>query len=150
MKKSILFGALAFFAVSAMSIQDVNAQNEEKANAKKIESVSEKQEKAAPVKVAQEPVKKKDDCCADKKVSAEKKSDCCAEKKVSAEKKSDCCADKNVSEKKDSKDCCADEKVKVGEKKVKAEGKRIHSNDAVKPDGKRAKKAAVKSSKAEN
>ena len=150
MKKSILFGALAFFAVSAMSIQDVNAQTEEKAKAKKVESVSEKQEKAVPVKVAQEPVKKKDDCCADKKVSADKKSDCCAEKKVSAEKKSDCCADKNVSEKKESKDCCADKKMKAEEKNVKAEGKKIRSNEAVKPDGKKAKKASVKSSKTEN
>ena len=135
MKKSILFGALAFFAVSAMSIQDANAQNEEKAKVKKVESVSEKQEKAAPVKVAQEPVKK-DDCCAEKKVSSEKKADCCAEKKVS--------------EKKDSKDCCADKKMKEEKKNVKAEGKRVRPKDAAKPDTKRTKKASVKSSKTEN
>ena len=150
MKKSILFGALAFCAVSAMSIQDGNAQNEEKAKVKKVESVSEKQEKNAPVKFTQEPVKKKDDCCAEKKVLTDKKSDYCADKKESADKKSDCCANKNVSEKKESKDCCADEKMKAEEKKVKAEGKRIRSNDAVKPDGKRAKKASLKSSKTEN
>lgn len=136
MKKSILFGALAFFAVSAMSIQDANAQNEEKAKAKKIESVSEKQEKAAPVKVAQEPVKKKDGCCAEKKVSSEKKADCCAEKKVL--------------EKKDSKDCCADKKMKEEKKNVKAEGKRVRPKDAMKRDAKRTKKASVKSSKTEN
>lgn len=136
MKKSILFGALVFFAVSAMSIQDVNAQNEEKVSAKKVETVSSKQEKAAPVKVAQEPVKKKDDCCADKKVSSEKKADCCAEK--------------NVSEKKDSKDCCADKKMKEEKKNVKAEGKRVRPKDAVKRDTKRTKKASVKSSKNEN
>lgn len=136
MKKSILFGALAFFAVSAMSIQDANAQNEEKAKVKKVESVSEKQEKAAPVKVAQEPVKKKDDCCAEKKVSSEKKADCCAEKKMS--------------EKKDSKECCADKKMKEEKKDVKAEGKRVRPKDAAKPDTKRTKKASVKSSKTEN
>ena len=135
MKKSILFGALAFFAVSAMSIQDANAQNEEKAKAKKIESVSEKQEKAAPAKVVQEPVKK-DNCCAEKNVSSEKKADCCAEKKVS--------------EKKDSKDCCADKKMKEEKKNVKAEGKRVRPKDAVKRDTKRTKKASVKSSKTEN
>ena len=136
MKKSILFGALAFFAVSAMSIQDANAQNEEKTKVKKVESVSEKQEKAVPVKVAQEPVKKKDDCCAEKKVSSEKKADCCAEKKMS--------------EKKDSKDCCADKKMKEEKKNVKAEGKRVRPKDATKPDTKRTKKASVKSSKTEN
>jgi hypothetical protein len=136
MKKSILFGALAFFAVSAMSIQDANAQNEEKAKVKKVESVSEKQEKAVPVKVAQEPVKKKDDCCAEKKVSSEKKADCCAEKKMS--------------EKKDSKECCADKKMKEEKKNVKAEGKRVRPKDATKPDTKRTKKASVKSSKTEN
>ena len=136
MKKSILFGALAFFAVSAMSIQDANAQNEEKAKVKKVESVSEKQEKAVPLKVAQEPVKKKDDCCAEKKVSSEKKADCCAEKKMS--------------EKKDSKDCCADKKMKEEKKNVKAEGKRVRPKDATKPDTKRTKKASVKSSKTEN
>ena len=135
MKKSILFGALAFFAVSAMSIQDANAQNEEKAPVKKVESVSEKQEKAVPLKVAQEPVKKKDDCCAEK---------------ISAEKKSDCCADKKVAEKKDSKECCADKKMKEEKKNVKAEGKRVRPKDATKPDTKRTKKASVKSSKTEN
>lgn len=150
MKKSILFGALAFFAVSAMSIQDANAQNEEKTNAKKVEVMNEKQEKA-PVKVAQEPVKKNSDCCAEKNVSAEKKGDCCSDKKVSEKKESkDCCADKKISEKKDSKDCCADKKMKGGKKEIKAEGKRIRPNDAVKPDSKRAKKASVKTSKTEN
>ena len=136
MKKSILFGALAFFAVSAMSIQDVNAQNEVKADSKKVESVSEKQEKPSSTKVAQEPVKKKDDCC--------------AEKKVSADKKADCCADKKVSEKKESKDCCADKKMKAEEKKVRAEGKRIRpKEDVVKPEFKKNKKAAVKSDKSD-
>ena len=35
MKKSILFGALAFFAISAMGIQDANAQNEVKVKKKR-------------------------------------------------------------------------------------------------------------------
>ena len=134
MKKSILFGALAFFAVSAMSIQDVNAQNEVKVNTKKAETVSEKQEKPAVSTVAQ-PVKK-DDCCADKKLSTDKKEskDCCADKKVAADKKKtdDCCADKKVNE--------TEKKAKDDAKVVKKEGKKVR-HSAVKPKTQKAKKA---------
>ena len=134
MKKSILFGALAFFAVSAMSIQDLNAQNEVKANAKKVESVSEKQENPSAVKVTQEPVKQDDA----KKVSCdkEKAGSCCEGKKVAADKKK-------------TDECCADKKMKAEEKKLKAEGKKTRHKDAVTRDAKKAKRVGVKSAKAD-
>ena len=149
MKKSILFGALAFFAVSAMGIQDANAQNEVKVNAKKAETVSQKQEKTTTTAVSQEPVKKKDDCCADKKTD-QKKGDCCADKKVKEKKESkDCCADKKVAaDQKKTDDCCADKKVKSGEKQLKTDGKKDQQN-AVKPASKKAKKSKIKQSKAD-
>ena len=122
MKKSILLGALAFVAISAMSIQNVNAQvKEEKKEAQKTVKMAEKEQ--APAATMQEPVK---------------------------QKKGDCCAEKKVSEKKDSKDCCADKTMKEEKKNVKAEGKRVRPKDAVKRDTKRTKKASVKSSKTEN
>ena len=67
MKKSILLGALAFFAISAMSIQNVNAQDtKEKQETKKAVKMAEKEQ--APAATMQEPVKeKKGDCCAEKK-----------------------------------------------------------------------------------
>ena len=89
MKKSILFGALAFFAVSAMGIQDANAQEVKVKKAENATTVTVEKQTPSSTTVAQEPVKqKKDDCCADKTVSADKKKgDCCAEKTVSADKK---------------------------------------------------------------
>ncbi len=143
MKKSILFGALAFFAISAMSIQNVNAQvKEEKQETKKAVKMAEKEQ--APAATMQEPVKeKKGDCCAEKKDA--KKGDCCAEKKDM--KKGDCKA-----EKKDMKkgDCCAEKKdckheaeknIKVEGKKVKLDGKKDHKHPkhAMKPEGKMKK-----------
>ena len=146
MKKSILLGALAFFAISAMSIQNVNAQvKEEKQETKKAVKMAEKEQ--APAATIQEPVKeKKGDCCTEKKDV--KKGDCCAEKKDV--KKGDCCA-----EKKDMKkgDCCAEKKdvkhegeknVKSDEKNLKLEGKKMkydgkkdhmHPKHATKPEG---------------
>lgn len=95
MKKSILFGALAMFAIGALSIQDVNAQNAEVKSKKTETTVVKPEKQPVATTVAQEPVKqKKDDCCADKKACADKKKgDCCAEKKVvTSEKqvKADC------------------------------------------------------------
>ena len=89
MKKSILFGALAFFAVSAMGIQDANAQEVRVKKAENATAVSVEKQKPSSTTVAQEPVKqKKDDCCADKNVSADKKKgDCCSEKNVNCDKK---------------------------------------------------------------
>ena len=121
MKKSILFGALAFFAISAMGIQDANAQNEVKVKKAETTAVSEEQGKPSTSTVSQVPVKqKKDDCCAEKKEAK----DCCAEKKVSADKK-------------DSKECCA-EKKDACETKVKAERKDEKKASSVKPRGKKA------------
>ena len=82
MKKSLLFGMLAAFAISALSVHNLDAQN--------------------PVKkptTTEKKVEKKDDCCAEKKASCDKKAggECCAEKKVAADqKKADCCAEKKV------------------------------------------------------
>lgn len=143
MKKSFLLGALAFVAISAMSIQNVNAQvKEEKKEAQKTVKMAEKEQ--APAATMQEPVKeKKGDCCAEKKDA--KKGDCCAEKKDM--KKGDCKA-----EKKDMKkgDCCAEKKdgkheaeknIKVEGKKVKLDGKKDHKHPkhAMKPEGKMKK-----------
>ena len=145
MKKSILFGALAIFAMSALGIQDATAQNAD-TKAKKAETTTMTEKKTQPEasNVAQEPVKqKKGDCCAEKKDA--KKGDCCAEKKDM--KKGDCKA-----EKKDMKkgDCCAEKKdckheaeknIKVEGKKVKLDGKKDHKHPkhAMKPEGKMKK-----------
>ena len=90
MKKSILFGALAFFAISAMGIQNATAQDVD-AQAKKAESKAvsvEKKTAPTAITIKQEPVKeKKDDCCAKKEEV--KKTDCCANKKEDV-KKADC------------------------------------------------------------
>ena len=58
MKKSILFGALAIFAISALSIHDATAQNVDK-KAKKAETTTVTEKKAQPeaTTVTQEPVK---------------------------------------------------------------------------------------------
>ena len=84
MKKSILFGALAMFAIGALSIQDVNAQTPVKVKKAETTTVSKTADTPKAATVTQEPVKqKKDDCCAEKKACADKKKgDCCAEKKV--------------------------------------------------------------------
>ena len=121
MKKSILFGALAIFAMSALSIQDATAQNAD-TKAKKAETTTMTEKKTQPEasNVAQEPVK-------------QKKGDCCAEKKDM--KKGDCCAEK--------KDCKheAEKNIKVEGKKVKLDGKKDHKHPkhAMKPEGKMKK-----------
>ncbi len=127
MKKSILFGALAFFAVSAMGIQDANAQEVKVKKAENATTVTVEKQTPSSTTVAQEPVKqKKDDCCADKKVSAEKK-------------KGDCCAEKNVSADKKKGDCCSEKNVNCDKKKAKGEGFKV--------DGKKAKKIEMKARK---
>lgn len=134
MKKSILLGALAFFAISAMSIQNVNAQvKEEKKEAQKTVKMAEKEQ--APAATMQEPVKqKKGDCCAEKKDV--KKGDCCAEKKDM--KKGDCCAEKKDVKHEGEKNVKSDEKnLKLEGKKMKYDGKKDHKHPkhATKPEG---------------
>lgn len=126
MKKSILFGALAFFAVSAMSIENANAQTPVKVKKAETTEVSKKSQAPSTTTVKQEPVKKADDCCADKKVSADKKNaDCCADKKVSADKKFST------------------------DKKVKAETKRVKKADMkVRKEAKKVEKEVEKADKA--
>lgn len=84
MKKSILFGVLAFFAVNAMSIQSIEAQNPVKKST--TEKKVEKKTETTAVSAESNDVKK-DDCCANKNVAADKKAgDCCAaDKKVAAD-----------------------------------------------------------------
>lgn len=116
MKKSILFGALAFFAVSAMSIENANAQTPVKVKKAETTEVSKKSQAPSTTTVKQEPVKKADDCCADKKVSADKKNaDCCADKKVSADKKFS--TDKKVK--------AETKRVKKADMKVRKEAKKV-------------------------
>ena len=116
MKKSILFGALACFAISALGIQNATAQTPD-LKAEKKEISTEKMK--APTTINQEPVKqKKDDCCANKKV--EKKDDCCANKK------------QMKCDKKDKHDGKA---MKHDDKKVrKHDGKKERKQDAMKSD----------------
>lgn len=122
MKKSILLGALAFFAISAMSIQNVNAQdNKEKQETKKAVKMAEKEQ--APAATMQEPVK-------------EKKGECCAEKKDM--KKGDCCAEKKDVKHEGEKNVKSDEKnIKLEGKKMKYDGKKDHKHHkhATKPEG---------------
>lgn len=137
MKKSILFGALAFFAISALGIQEANAQNAEtKIKKTDITSVKEEKEaKPAPNAVMQEPVKqRKDDCCADKKVAPDKKKECCAEKKVSdgeKQMKPEC-----------KKEC------KHGEKQAKPECKKECKHGEKKCDGKKPELKKIEKSEA--
>ena len=133
MKKSILFGALAMFAIGALSIQNVNAQTPVKVKKAETTTVSEKADTPNVTTVKQEPVKqKKDDCCADKKACADKKKgDCCAEKKVSADQKK-------------SDGCCAEKQVTNGEKQVKADCKKDCKHGDKKCDAKKKETATDK------
>ena len=65
MKKSILFGALAFFAISALGIQDATAQNVElKTKKSGTTAVVEKKENPTLSTDTQKPVEqKKAECC---------------------------------------------------------------------------------------
>ena len=128
MKKSILIGALAFFAFSALSIQDVNAQNSEvKQEAKKAIKVEEKEKTPAATTTMQEPVKqKKDECCKEQK----------------AEKKGDCCKEKDL--KHDGEKCVkheGDKNLKHDGKKMKGDGKKDHKHHkhAKRPDDNKVK-----------
>lgn len=130
MKKSILFGAVVFFALSAMGIQNANAQNAE-VDSKKAgtTAVSEKSEKQVTTPVAQEPVKqKKDDCCSDKKISADKKktADCCETKQMEKDKK--VAADRKH-----------DKKMRNG-KAMRPSHKKIHKRDVKKAEAKRVER----------
>ena len=124
MKKTILFGIMAMFAIGAMSIQTANAQNAE-VKVKKAEAakVTTKAEKPSTTTVAQEPVKKTDDCCADKKISADKKknAECCDAKKADNDKK--VAADKKVR---------ADRKARAERKALKVDGKKTRKHEAMK------------------
>ena len=93
MKKSIIFGVLAMFAVSALSIQSVEAQNPVK-NTTTTEKVTVKPQDKKTVTVD----KKTNESCADTKVAKDQKnvkSDCCEQSKVKSETKS-CCSEKKV------------------------------------------------------
>ena len=122
MKKSILFGALAFLAVSALGIQNANAQTKDvKEQPKKVATVSEKEKAPVATEVVQEPVKqKKGECCTDKKVSADKK------------KAGECCADKKASVEGKKPHACCDAKKEMKKEEVKQEMKK-EEKPAVKP-----------------
>lgn len=127
MKKSLLFGMLAAFAISALSVQNLDAQNPVK-KAPTETKVEKKSEKAVS---ADSKEMKKDDCCAEKKATCDKKAggECCAEKKVAADqKKADCCEGKKVAA--DGKQMKADCKkdCKHGDKKCDGKKPEIKSN----------------------
>lgn len=130
MRKSFLFGVLAFFAVSAMSIQSVEAQNPVK-KATTEKKVEKKSEKAV---TADSKEMKKGDCCAEKKATCDKKAggECCESKKVAADqKKADCCEGKKAADGKQMKaDCKKD--CKHGDKKCdakKADAKKTEAKE---------------------
>ena len=89
MKKRILLGALALFAIGAMSIQTVEAQEPVKKN--QTEKVTEKKvEKEKPAEMKAEKAKK-DACCKEAGKECEKKKECCKEAGKECEKKKECC-----------------------------------------------------------
>lgn len=100
MKKSFLFGTLAFFAISAMSVQNVQAQDNTKKNAATTAAPTQKPEKPVLATDSQN-CEAAPKACEGKKCSghqcgakkAEPKSCCDASKK--AEQKSCCDATKN-------------------------------------------------------
>ena len=107
MKRSILFGALAFFAISAMSIQNVDAQNPVKKTTEKQAVTTVKSSKDA----------SSDNKTAKPQVSAESK-----------EAKADCCKAKEAKEcDNKGKDCCSAAKdgKKVEKKAVGKEAKNV-------------------------
>ena len=106
MKKSILFGALAFFAIGAMSIQNAEAQEPVKNNKTQMQEVSIEKKTVKPAAEKQEA--KKAEAKAEKKVEMKHVGDCCAEKKCNdakAEKKDGCCAEKKCKDGKKHHDC---------------------------------------------
>ena len=122
MKKSILFGALAMFAIGALSIQNVNAQTPVKVKKTETTTVSETADTPNATTVKQEPVK-------------QKKGDCCDSKQVSADnKKTDCCAADNAK---------TTEKKPNAEKKAVKEGKRVRKHDGKRADAQKAKTRKV-------
>lgn len=139
MKKSILFGALALFAISAMSIQNVNAQNEVKSKSNKVGAESVKSETPSTTKVAQEPVKQKTaECCESQKASCDKKKghDCCAEKKTDQKEAKD--VEKQMKKEMKTADKELKKDVKESDKQLKKEGKKeLNKADAVKVDSKK-------------
>lgn len=128
MKKTILFGVMAMFAIGALSIQTANAQNADvKVKKSEAAKVSTKTETPSTTTITQEPVKKTDDCCADKKISADKnkKAECREAKKAECEK------------------LATDKKAKADGRAMKAGEKRMRKHDAVK-EHKQQKKASAK------
>ena len=100
MKKSILFGALAFFAIGAMSIQNAEAQEPVKNNKTQMQEVSIEKKTVKPAAEKQEA--KKAEAKAEKKVEMKHVGDCCAEKKCKDGKKHHDC-DKKKAEKAEQK-----------------------------------------------
>lgn len=96
MKKTVLFGALAMFAIVALGIQTAEAQNPVKKADVKTEKKVEKK--------ADADNQKKDGCCTAKKADANntKKADCCAAKKADAKCSEKC--DKKAVKRESSKD----------------------------------------------
>lgn len=133
MKKSILLGALAFFAIGAMSIQNVEAQEPVKKAAttevSKKPAVKADDQKTEKQTVTSEKAEKPHDCCASKEVKKdEKKGDCCAsksEKKV--EKKAECSSANGKCDKKEKCEAKSTEKqvTPKAEKKAKADTKKV-------------------------
>lgn len=122
MKKSIIFGALAFFAISAMSVQNVQAQDNTKKNTPTTSAAAQKP--AKPV------------------VTTNQESKPTASKACDAKK----CADaQNCTAKKaESKSCCDAEKKAVkpeAKKAVKPEAKKAGKPEAKKATAKKAEKA---------
>ncbi len=134
MKKSILFGALAFFAISALGIQNATAQNVDTQDKKAESKAVAVEKKTAPsaITIKQEPVK-------------EKKADCCAKKNEEA-KKAGCCANKKEEVKK--ADCCAEKKAAKDESKaIKTNSKSRIEKEPMKPSTKKEVKKAEKNMK---
>ena len=77
MKKSLIFGVLAAFAISAMSVQSLNAQNPVKTKTKTEKQVERKADKASTTSSASENTIKKQSKKDVKPAQSNTVSDCC-------------------------------------------------------------------------
>lgn len=94
MKKSLIFGVLAAFAISAVSVQNINAQNPVKTNKTEAKAEKKADVKAAPVKVEKKADKPAKASAAPKnKIRKQSKKDV---KPAQTSTASDCCKSNNT------------------------------------------------------
>ena len=126
MKRTILMSALALFAISALSIQNVEAQDVKK------KATSTQQTTVNAQTAAEKDVLKPTITTATKEVKKDKA--CCDEKKM-------------VKDEKAKKECCADKDMKKAEAKKTTDGKADHEKRPAMKQNDTKKKAQTKQEK---